>query len=189
MGGGCKKRRTNRSPLSCLQPPSMVYEPSSSSSARRRISATARMPELNGSIERVSLYSVTRQCIAVYIARSQQMTLPQKNRRQINVDGVEFHWTIGTRNDHRRGTATVQHASGSGARLIIDPVGILRSDDVAGGIRFAISHGWDPIASGPNFWVGFDDGCASLDRFVLRNESDEPYWKSAHKRFPPRQGH
>ncbi len=117
------------------------------------------------------------------------MTLPKKNRRDLSVDGVDFHWTIGSRDDHRRGTATVQHASGTGAKLIIDPLGAVRPDDVAGAIRFAVSHGWNPTDAGPNFWIGFDDSRASADRFVLRKESDEPFWKTAHECWPPQQGH
>ena len=110
------------------------------------------------------------------------MTLPKKNRREISVDSVDFHWTIGGRIDHRRGTATVQHASGSGAKLIIDPIGVLRPNDVAASIRFAITNAWQPASSGPDFWIGFDEECAPQDQFVLLKESDEPYWKIAHGR-------
>lgn len=109
------------------------------------------------------------------------MTLPKKNRRDLTVDSVDFHWTIGSRADHRRGTATVQHASGTGAKLILDPVGVVQPSDVVDCIRFATANGWHPTSSGPDFWIGFDDG-REQNRFVVLKESDDPYWKIANER-------
>jgi hypothetical protein len=79
--------------------------------------------------------------------------------------------------ERRRGTATVQHASGCGARLIIDPIGILLPDDVGNAIRFAIELGWKPSESGPDAWIGFcDEHLEKEKRFVARAASDPPYW-------------
>ena len=105
------------------------------------------------------------------------VTLPKRNRRDIVVDDVAYHWTIGTKDDHRRGTATVQHAPGRGARLIIDVVGTLLPADVANAIRFAIELGWKPAESGQEVWIGFCDEYSETDkRFVARTASDPPYW-------------
>jgi hypothetical protein len=104
------------------------------------------------------------------------MTLPTKNRRTINVDGVKYHWVIGNRSDHRCPKATVQQSSGVGAKLFIDPIEILQPSDIASAIRFALVHGWNPSASGPEIRLGFD-GSVESDRFVVRKADDPPYWK------------
>ena len=110
------------------------------------------------------------------------MTIPKRNRRSISVDGIDYHWTIGTKDEHRRGTATVQHASGSGAKLIIDPIGTLLPGDVECAIRLAIKSGWRPQESGSAFWIGFSDELTGDSRFVLRNASDPPYWSDPNRR-------
>ena len=105
------------------------------------------------------------------------MTLPKKNRRAIVVDSVQYHWTIGTRDDHRRGTATVQSSSGQGAKLIIDPVGLLTPRSIAEAIRFAISNGWNPLDAGPSHWLGFCEARDGSTHFVVRRADDPPYYQ------------
>lgn len=104
------------------------------------------------------------------------MSLPRRNRRNAHVDGVHYHWVQGSRGDTGRGIVTVQHANGTGSRLMIDPYGRITDDEVPDGIRFAISAGWRPDESGPPFWIGFADRIPPQIRFVLRDATDPPYW-------------
>ncbi len=105
------------------------------------------------------------------------MALPSRNRRNATVDGVHYHWVKGSRGDNGRGVVTVQHESGNGSKLMIDPYGRIIDDEVPEGIRFAISHGWNAYESGPPFYIGFADSASIERRFVLRSATDPPYWK------------
>jgi len=107
------------------------------------------------------------------------MALPKRNRRNTYIDGSHFHWVKGSRGDNGRGVVTVQLAAGSGAKLMIDPHGQIRDDEVPDAIRFAIIQGWEPNASGPPMWIGFSDHPDPNARFELRSASDPPYWKDA----------
>ena len=107
------------------------------------------------------------------------MALPKRNRRNTHIGGNHFHWVKGSRGDNGRGVVTVQLAAGSGAKLRIDPYGQIRDDEVPDAIRFALSQGWNPEASGPPMWIGFADHPNPNLRFVLRSASDPPYWKDA----------
>jgi hypothetical protein len=111
------------------------------------------------------------------------MTIPKKKRRTINVDGVDYHWVIGKRSDHRQPRATVQPSSGLGAKLFIDPIGVLEPSDIATAIRFAFAHGWNPGSSRLDIYLGFD-GAATTEQFVLRNTEDIPYWKEKWSGLP-----
>lgn len=96
------------------------------------------------------------------------MSLPRRNRRNAYIDGVHYHWIKGSRGDNGRGVVTVQHAKGTGSKLVIDPYGRIPDDEVPDGIRFAIAAGWKPNESGPPFCVGFADRLSGRIRFVLR---------------------
>jgi hypothetical protein len=109
-------------------------------------------------------------------ARLDLMAIPRRKRRTIRVDGVEYHWVIGNRNDHRQPRATVQRSPGFGAKLFIDPIGILCPSDIVAAIQFALAHGWNPEANSPHLYLGFDE-TAVTSRFILRTPGDMPYWK------------
>ena len=104
------------------------------------------------------------------------MALPSRNRRNVTVDGIHYHWVKGSRGDNGRGVVTVQHANGTGSKLMIDPYGRIIGDEVPDGIRFAILNGWNPLESGPPFCIGFADRISTESRFVLRCATDPPYW-------------
>ena len=104
------------------------------------------------------------------------MALPSRNRRNVHIDGVHYHWVKGSRGDNGRGVITVQNANGTGAKLMIDPYGRITDDQVPDGIRFAIAHGWKPDESGPPFYLGFSDRVYQA-HYVLRDATDPPYWK------------
>lgn len=105
------------------------------------------------------------------------MALPKRNRRKVIVSGVVYHWSKGSRGENGRGVATVQHATGVGAKLMIDPKGTIIYDDIPYAIMFALEHGWRPLESGPPFWIGFKSNAISYCSFVLRTATDVPYWK------------
>ena len=105
------------------------------------------------------------------------MTLPKRNRRNIYINGVHYHWVKGSRGDNGRGVVTVQLADGEGAKLKIDPVGQIRDHEVPDAILFALDAGWRPTESGAPIWIGFMDHENLEMRFVLRNASDPPYWR------------
>ncbi|TWU31832.1 hypothetical protein Q31b_58650 [Novipirellula aureliae] len=107
------------------------------------------------------------------------MALPNRNRRNTHIDGNHFHWVKGSRGDNGRGVVTVQLAAGSGAKLMIDPHGQIRDDEVRDAIRFALTRGWEPNNSCPPMWIGFSDQLDPNSRFVLRSASNPPYWKDA----------
>jgi hypothetical protein len=104
------------------------------------------------------------------------MAIPKKKRRTITIDDVEYHWVIGNRSDHRLPRATVQESTGAGAKLHIDPVGILKPSDIAAAIRFALVHGWNPRSSGPDTYLGFVEDMKA-GPFVARNANAQPFWK------------
>jgi hypothetical protein len=104
------------------------------------------------------------------------MSLPRRNRRNVTVHDVHFHWVKGSRGDNGRGVVTVQHANGTGSKLMIDPYGRISDNEVPDAIRFAASSGWKPDEPGPPFWVGFADRIPPHCRFVLRDAGDPPYW-------------
>lgn len=105
------------------------------------------------------------------------MTLPRRNRRNSKIDDHHFHWVKGTRGDNGRAVVTVQAASGTGAKLMIDPFGQIRDDEVPDAIRFALDSGWIPEESGPPMWIGFEDHPDPQSRFTLRSATDPPYWR------------
>lgn len=104
------------------------------------------------------------------------MALPKRNRRKICVDGTDYYWVKGSRGDNGRGVAAVQHSSGTGSRLMIDPYGTIMYDMIDGAIRFALEAGWQPLDSGPEFWIGFANTLDDQARFVVRKATDPPYW-------------
>ena len=104
------------------------------------------------------------------------MSLPSRNRRNAYVDGVHYHWIKGSRDDNGRGVVAVQHADGTGSKLMIDPYGCITDDEVPDCIRFAIASGWKPNEPSPPFCIGFADRVPGQVRFVLRDAADPPYW-------------
>ena len=119
---------------------------------------------------------VTRRNFVYAFPAFDQMALPKRNRRNAHVDGTHFHWVKGSRGDNGRGVVTVQDASGTGSKLMIDPYGRITDNEIPDGIRFALSEGWRADEPGPPFWIGFADRIEPEDRFVLRDASDAPYW-------------
>ena len=105
------------------------------------------------------------------------MALPKRNRRSIIVDEVVYHVSFGMKYDRRRCTATVQHGAGTGAKLIIDPVGEFLPSVTAEAIKFAVLNGWNPETSGPEFWIGYNSNSEHSTKFCLRSATDPPYWK------------
>lgn len=81
------------------------------------------------------------------------MTMPNKNRRTICVDGDTYYWKERV---EQTGKLTIQHASG-GSCIIVLPLDIMLPANVADGIRFAIQAGWLPGKPGANLWLGFQD--------------------------------
>ena len=104
------------------------------------------------------------------------MSLPKRNRRNAQIDGTHFHWVKGSRGDNGRGVVTVQLATGTGSKLMVDPYGRITDDEVPDAIRFALNVGWRPDESGPPFWIGFADRIPPQSRFVVRDATDPPYW-------------
>ncbi len=104
------------------------------------------------------------------------MSLPKRNRRNAHIDGVHFHWVKGSRGDNGRGVVTIQLATGTGSKLMVDPYGRITDDEVPDAIRFALATGWLPDESGPPFWIGFADRVQPESRFVVRHATDPPYW-------------
>lgn len=106
------------------------------------------------------------------------MTLPKNKRRNITVDGRDFHWTPGRHWDH--GHIVIQDASGTGARIIVDPIGIMRPADVAAAIRFAVTKGWLADSCSGDTHLGFvENGSpeSQVEQFVVRSADAGPYWK------------
>jgi len=99
------------------------------------------------------------------------MTIPEKKRRKIVVDGSTYHWTPGIKPD---GRVTIQHSSGKGAYLIIDlfvdttPLfPIMKPADVEEAIRFAIAAGWNPGKEGCIVKLGFRQLAPPPDRLSI----------------------
>ncbi len=67
-----------------------------------------------------------------------EMSLPKRNRRKVEVRGDLYHWSKGSRGDNGRGVATVQHESGTGSRLMIDPYGAILYDAIPSAIEFRV---------------------------------------------------
>ena len=105
------------------------------------------------------------------------MTLPRRNRRNTIIDSVHYHWIKGSRGDNGRGVVTVQHSVCNGAKLMIDPCGQIRDNEIPDAIRFALRIGWRSTEPGPPIWIGFTDSEIMETRFVLRNSKDPPYWR------------
>lgn len=101
------------------------------------------------------------------------MAIPNRERRTIVVDEVEYHWTRG-KND---GWATVQHGSGRGPLLRIDLCDVPLPADIADTVRFAASCGWTPTKGRKTFYLGFATR-PGMDRFVLRAADSPPYVRS-----------
>lgn len=109
------------------------------------------------------------------------MSLPKRNRRKVEVRGVMYHWSKGSRGDNGRGVATVQHESGTGSKLMIDPYGAIMYDVIPSAIEFALDNGWDPNEHAPPFWIGYSITPMHPACFVLRSPSDPPFWKDANR--------
>ena len=105
------------------------------------------------------------------------MTLPRRNRRNTIIDSVHYHWIKGSRGDNGRGVVTVQHSVCNGAKLMIDPFGQIRDNEIPDAIRFALRIGWQSTEPGPPMWIGFADSENMETRFVLRKSKDPPYWR------------
>lgn len=99
------------------------------------------------------------------------MSLPKRNRQKVRFNGIDFHWVKGSRG------VTVQHASGKGARLMIDPFGPVFYDVIPSAIEFALKRDWEPMQSGPPFWIGYRGISDPRYQFVLRKASDPPFWR------------
>ncbi|EMI40865.1 hypothetical protein [Rhodopirellula sp. SWK7] len=104
------------------------------------------------------------------------MSLPRRNRRNVYINDVHYHWVKGSRGDNGRGVVTIQLAAGDGSKLMVDPYGRIRDDEIPDAIRFALSAGWQPSDAGPPFWIGFADHVAPTSCFALRTAKDPPYW-------------
>ena len=81
------------------------------------------------------------------------MTLPKKERRTIEVDGVTYHYRIRL---HKSERAVIQQSNGQGACLFVFPHSTMRPKHVADTIRYAIQRGWKPGTTGSDFWFAFD---------------------------------
>jgi hypothetical protein len=107
------------------------------------------------------------------------MTMPRKNRRNLIVDGVKYHWIErGHGKEHwlnlgySSGCITFQEAPGRGACLFLVFIEYPTRRDLAEVIRFALQHGWQPSQNKP-FYLGFSDAPAR-ERFVVRTKDSEP---------------
>ncbi len=115
------------------------------------------------------------------------MTLPKRNRRNVRVRGTDYHWVKGSRGDNGRGVATVQQASGTGSRLMIDPYGTILGENIRPAIEFALDHGWRSAESGPPFWIGYSFTPLHPACFVLRSPQDPPFWQDPNREHLLRQ--
>jgi hypothetical protein len=82
------------------------------------------------------------------------MTLPRKGRRSITVDGDVYHWVV---RFERSGHVVIQHSTGQGPCLIVEPLDVMEPRHIADAVRFAIGKGWMPQGPQPNFWMGFNN--------------------------------
>ena len=84
------------------------------------------------------------------------MALPSKNRRNIHVDDIHYHWQF---NSFRRlendAFVVIQHASGVGPKLRIQWVGLIQPQNVRAAIQFAASLGWSHDV-GDDIEIGVD---------------------------------
>ncbi|MDX1925355.1 MAG: hypothetical protein SFV81_02480 [Pirellulaceae bacterium] len=78
--------------------------------------------------------------------------------------------------------ATVQHADGYGAKLMIDPYGTIIYDVVPYAIEFALDHGWNPLESGEPFWIAYSCLLQPPACFTLRSKNDPPFWKDPRRK-------
>ena len=109
------------------------------------------------------------------------MALPNRNRRKVKVRGTEFHWVKGSKGDNGRGVATVQHGSGTGSKLMIDPYGSILFDVIPSAIEYALDNGWQPTKSGPPFWIGYSFTPLHPACFVRRSTNDPPFWRDPNR--------
>jgi hypothetical protein len=102
------------------------------------------------------------------------MTMPRKNRRNIVVDMVKYHWS-----NRSRGAWSewifIQQATGRGPLLKLDCCGVPSLPQLAAGIRFALQQGWDPIRGKPCY-LGFKDDSPE-GSFVVRDAKSGSYWR------------
>ncbi|MFN7290805.1 MAG: hypothetical protein ACK5YR_05190 [Pirellula sp.] len=110
------------------------------------------------------------------------MTLPKRNRRKVTAAGIDFYWCKGARGDNGRGVASIQHISGKGSMLMIDPFGQIRGDIVPAAIEFAMQHGWKPLESGPPFWIAYTCIAEPTASFVVRSATDGPFWRDPNRK-------
>ena len=103
------------------------------------------------------------------------MTLPKKNRRDIVVDGHDYHWQFNPfRLWGNDSFVCVQDASGRGALLKMQWLGIALPKHIELAIRFALSNGWNP--GGTNI---VEIGANSIDdpvKFQIKPEGASRYW-------------
>ncbi len=110
------------------------------------------------------------------------MALPKRNRRNVKVRNLSYHWVKGSRGDNGRGAATVQHSNGCGARLIIDPYGTIIYDVVPYAIEFALDNGWNPLESGKPFLIAYSWILEPPACFALRSKNDPPFWNDPRRK-------
>ena len=110
------------------------------------------------------------------------MALPRRNRRTVTVRDCCYHWVKGSRGDNGRGVATVQHSSGCGARLFIDPYGTITYEVIPYAIEFALDNGWNPLASGDPFRIAYSCILEPPACFALRSKNDPPFWSDPRRR-------
>jgi len=103
------------------------------------------------------------------------MTLPKKGRRNITVDGLQYHWGFDPfRLFGNDSFICVQDATGHGPLLKIQWVGIALPSHIESAIRFALGHGWTPII-GEILEIGAD---SRTDRvaFEIKPDGAPRYW-------------
>ena len=100
------------------------------------------------------------------------MAIPSKKRKRIDVNGTVYHYSIGRRlNDAH---TVVQHASGSGPKILIQWVGLIVPRHVRSAIEHALSLGWKHD-SGSDLEFGCDSFADPIE-FHTRPDNASQYW-------------
>ena len=103
------------------------------------------------------------------------MTLPKKNRRNIVVDGHEYHWQFNPfRLWGNDSFICVQDASGRGPLLKMQWVGIALPNHIESAIRFAQAKGWQPEGA-TILEIGADSNSEPV-KFRLKPDGAARYW-------------
>lgn len=110
------------------------------------------------------------------------MALPKRNRGTIKVRDCTYHWVKGARGDNGRGVATIQHSTGCGARLMIDPYGTITGEVIPYAIEFALDHGWNPLNSGEPFLIAYSWLLEPPACFALRSKNEPPFWNDPRRK-------